>query len=81
MSKKENIEAFKSGKNGCIFGVNVDGLMHYTTTKNINIMDGTWKVVLVTLKGEEFIEGPIQVIVDEKRQVLIRTRNFAILQI
>lgn len=81
MSKKENIEAFKSGKNGCIFGVDVDGVMHYTTTKNINIMNGTWKVVLATLKGDEFIEGPMQVIVDEKRQVVIRTRNFPILQI
>lgn len=59
MSKKENIEAFKSGKNGCIFGVDVDGVMHYTTTKNINIMNGTWKVVLATLKGDEFIEGPM----------------------
>ena len=50
MSKKENIEAFKSGYDDCIVGLDVDGLMHYTTSKNINITDGTWRVVRVTLK-------------------------------
>ena len=45
MSKKkkqqQNIELFKSAYNGWIFGVDVDGVIHSTTTKNINIMDGT----------------------------------------
>ena len=81
MSKKENIEAFKSGYDDCIVGLDVDGLMHYTTSKNINITDGTWRVVRVTLKDNEFIEGPMQGIADEKRQFVIRTMNFAILQI
>ena len=39
--KQQNIELFKSAYNGCIFGVDVDGVIHSTTTKNINIMDGT----------------------------------------
>ena len=43
--------------------------MHYTTTKNMNIMDGTWKVVRVTLKDDEFIEGPMKVVDDEKRRL------------
>ena len=55
--------------NDCIFGVDTDGLMHYTTTKNMNIMDGTWKVVRVTLKDDEFIEGPMKVVDDEKRRL------------